>query len=126
MLSQEAFDITLDDTQIHLNQVAGITLTGLNIALGSALSFIYVPAIDRLTVGGVANGADSITVGPIAHDDFILYIDGFLSSMPILDEFLYAQFAAGPRYFRSPATSGAGPLRPAKAGWRRRRSLHCR
>jgi hypothetical protein len=95
-----SFDITLDNTQNYSNQTAGITLDSLNIALGSALSFNYLPANDQLVVGGLDSGACCTNVIP-AGDDFALYINGFLFGTPTLAQFFYTQTAAGNRFFLS-------------------------
>jgi hypothetical protein len=102
-----SFDITLDDALNYSNNVAGITLHNLNIALGSALSFNYLSVNDQLTVGGLNQGAASISVSPDPTDDFYLVINHFLSDMPSIISFVYVQTAAGRQSFMATGQNSA-------------------
>lgn len=85
-----SFNISFDDSLDYANSIVGISLNSLNIALGSALSFNYIVADDRLEVGGISGGADFVFYSPAAND-FWLFIDDFLSGTPLFDQVGYAQ-----------------------------------
>lgn len=92
------FTITLDSALTVADQTAGITLGSLNIALGSSLAYNYDSVTDRLEVGGIASGANTVTFSP-AQNDFWLFINGFLSGAPVFDQVGYAQVSAGNKIF---------------------------
>lgn len=92
------FTITLDSAVTVADQTAGITLGSLNIALGSSLAYNYDSVTDRLEVGGIASGANTVTFSP-AQNDFWLFINGFLSGAPVFDQVGYAQVSAGNKIF---------------------------
>jgi PEP-CTERM motif len=77
-----SFFITFDPTQTYTDETSGITLNSLNIGLDSALSFDYSPtgngngAADELVVGGLEDGASSISLGSTGAD-FYLHIFTF-------------------------------------------------
>jgi hypothetical protein len=89
------FKITLDPTVSVVNDTADISLTSLNIALGSPLAFTYNPAQDggfspgTLRVGGLADGADSIIFNP-STNDFWLQIFSFATA-PAFEQVGYTQ-----------------------------------
>jgi hypothetical protein len=89
------FKITLDPTVSVVNDTADISLTSLNIALGSALAFTYNPAVDgsfsagTLRVGGLYDGADAIQFDP-STNDFWLQIASFTTA-PAFSQLGYTQ-----------------------------------
>jgi hypothetical protein len=104
-----SFTITFDPTQTYLNETAGITLTGLNISLGSSLGFDYSPTgpgADELFVGGIEDGVKFVQFSP-ATNDFVLQITTFTAS-PAFNQVVYAQIAAGDFQFFSPGAGEGG------------------
>ncbi len=99
-----SFNITYDNTATYSNETAGIFLTGLNIALGSAISFDYDPTTGLLQVGGIQPGAGE-TDGPgtiqiqNATDDFYLQITGANSASPAFLQFGYGQSSQPDGFF---------------------------
>ncbi|MFV0473976.1 MAG: VPLPA-CTERM sorting domain-containing protein [Pikeienuella sp.] len=89
-----SFTIVFDDALSVTDQTAGITLSGINILMGSDLAFNYDAANDTLAVGGLENGAANANYGP-ATDDFTMQFSNFLSDTPVVTFFAYAQIAAG-------------------------------
>ncbi|HEV8070243.1 MAG TPA: PEP-CTERM sorting domain-containing protein [Planctomycetaceae bacterium] len=88
------FKITLDPTLTYTNDTADISLTSLNIVLGSALSFSYSPTAGTfpagtLRVGGLEDGSDSILFNP-STNDFWLQIANFATS-PAFTQVGYTQ-----------------------------------
>jgi PEP-CTERM motif len=89
-----SFTISFDPTLSYTDETAGITLTGLNIALGSSLSFSYnaptslLPAT-TLVVGGISDGAQQVQFSP-STDDFWLFINDFATT-PSFDQVGYSQ-----------------------------------
>ena len=89
------FKITLDPTVSVMNDTADISLVSLNIALGSALSFNYDPAVDgsfaagTLRVGGLYDGPDAIQFDP-STNDFWLQITNFATA-PAFEQLGYTQ-----------------------------------
>lgn len=55
-----------------LNRRADITLDSLSFTLGSRISFSYFASVDRLVIGGFANGTGLVNAGT---NDFTLVID---------------------------------------------------
>jgi hypothetical protein len=93
-----SFTITFDPTQTYSDSTSGIILDGLNITLGSALSFSYSPttipgviSADELIVGGVFDGAAKVQYTP-STDDFWLFINNFTTA-PVFDQLGYTQTA---------------------------------
>jgi hypothetical protein len=89
------FKITLDPTVSVVNDTADISLTSLNIALDSPLSFTYNPAFDNpfaagtLRVGGLFDGADGVQFNP-STNDFWLQITNFATA-PAFEQVGYSQ-----------------------------------
>jgi hypothetical protein len=89
------FKITLNPAVSVMNDTADISLVSLNLALGSALSFTYNPAVDgpfaagTLRVGGVYDGADSVQYDP-STNDFWLQIASFTTA-PAFEQVGYSQ-----------------------------------
>jgi hypothetical protein len=110
------FFITFDPTQTYTDETSGITLNSLNIGLDSALSFDYSPtgnangAADELVVGGLEDGASSISLGSTGAD-FYLHIFTFLADAT------YGQIGYSPNsggenntsYFYTPALDDGLP-----------------
>ena len=65
-----SFTISFDPTLEYTNNTANVSLNSLNLALGSALAFIYEPDVDggTLRVGGLASGANIVTFNPPTND----------------------------------------------------------
>jgi len=82
------FTITLDPALTASDETSGIALDSLNI------TYNYDPLTDRLEVGGLATGADTVTFSP-AQNDFWLFINDFLSGTPIFEQVGYAQVSFG-------------------------------
>jgi hypothetical protein len=101
-----AFTITFDPTLNYPDTTDGITLDSLNIKLGSALSFNYSSATDRLAVGGIQAGTDVIQFGP-PSDDFFLSINGFNSGSAVVGEMDYAQAESSANLFSAQAGSAS-------------------
>jgi hypothetical protein len=93
-----SFSVTFDNSQLFFFDVTeGVSVTGLNIALGSAPAIAYFQDIDQLVIGGLESGSDSVSIDP-ATDDFFLQINN-ASISPTLAYFTYAQKASGPGGF---------------------------
>jgi hypothetical protein len=101
-----AFTITFDPTLNHPDTTDGIALNSLNIMLGSALSFNYNATTDILAVGGIEAGTDTVQLGP-ATDDFVLFINGFISGSPAFSRMDYAQARATDNLFSAQAGSAS-------------------
>ena len=90
-----SFTITLDPSLAVTDDTAGITLNSLNIALGSPISYTYNPApsgpfaAGTLRVGGLSDGADSVTYSP-STNDFWLQITNFATT-PAFEQVGYSQ-----------------------------------
>ena len=54
------FAITFDNSVDHIDETAGITVSNLNITLGSAPAFSYGAAFDLIVFGGLSSGAGGI------------------------------------------------------------------
>lgn len=106
-----SFTITFDPTVDATNQTAGITLGSLNLSLGSALSYNYDSATDRLEVGGLSNGANALFFNP-PQNDFWLFIDNFLSGTPLFDQVGYAQVSAGSNVYFTLNQTGSVTVTP--------------
>jgi hypothetical protein len=63
--------LTLDNTQTVIDQTTGITLNGLNVALGSPIAFSYYVGNDSLVIGGLQNTVSSVAG---QTDDFLIQI----------------------------------------------------
>ena len=93
-----SFSVTFDNSQLFFFDVTeGVSVTGLNIALGSAPAIAYFQDIDQLLIGGLESGSDNVSIDP-ATDDFLLQINN-VSTAPTLAYFVYAQKAPGPGGF---------------------------
>jgi PEP-CTERM motif len=106
-----SFRITFDPTQTYVDETSGITLTGLNITLGSSLGFDYSPTgpdADELFVGGIADTVKLVDFSPSA-DDFVLQIKTFTAS-PVFNQVVYAQVAAGDFQFFTPGAGADGSV----------------
>lgn len=62
-----------------LNRRADIALDSLSFSLGSRVSFTYFASLDRLVIGGFANGAGGVQAGT---NDFAIFIDS-ISTAPV-------------------------------------------
>ena len=93
-----SFSVTFDNSILFFFDVTeGVSVTGLNISLGSAPAIAYFQDMDQLLIGGLESGSDNVSVDP-ATDDFLLQINN-VSTSPTLFSFVYAQKAAGPGGF---------------------------
>ena len=97
------FAVTFDDATSLFDVTTGITLTGLNIALGSAPAFTYLQPDDQLIIGGLQLGAGVST----GTNDFFLVVNS-VSSTRTFNTLAYAQ--VGSFGIRSTST---GSLTPA-------------
>lgn len=84
------FTITLDPSATVTDVTSGITLNSLNIVLDSALAFNYDQPLDRLEVGGIQTGANTVQFDP-STNDFWFFVNGFLSGTPLFDQIGYSQ-----------------------------------
>ncbi len=106
-----SFNITLDTSTDHSSETSGISLTSLNIALGSQISFDYNMAQDLLFVGGIAqapactDGPDCIQILP-ADNDFFLQIKNF-STSPTISGFGFGQTASPNDFWFIDTTKGS-------------------
>ncbi len=82
-----SFSVTFDNATNLTGVTSGISLTGLNISLGSAPAFNYDPAFDTLVMGGLELG-----VQVVSADDFGLVLFD-VSTAPTFNSFQYAQSA---------------------------------
>ena len=57
------FSVTFDDAVDHADETTGVTITNLNLTLGSVPAFSYLRALDRLWVGGLFQHAEGISSG---------------------------------------------------------------
>ena len=93
-----SFLVTFDNSQLFFFDVTeGVSVTDLNIALGSAPAIAYFQDMDMLVIGGLESGSDNVSGDP-ATDDFYLQINT-VSTLPTLAYFTYAQKASGPGGF---------------------------
>lgn len=93
-----SFSVTFDNSILFFSDVTeGVSVTGLNISLGSAPAIAYFQDLDQLLIGGLESGSHNVSVDP-ATDDFVLQINN-VSTSPTLFYFVYAQKAAGPGGF---------------------------
>jgi hypothetical protein len=123
-----SFTITFDPTQTYTNATS-VTMTSLNIALGSAPGFDYpYGAPDLLVVGGLENGVLGVAAGT---NDFVLVIQEF-TTHPFLSGMQLQYSQAGTTVWNTFALTGtvtAVPLPPTVlllgsgllglVGWRR-------
>ena len=79
--------VTFDNSADITNQTTGISISGLNIVLGSTLAFTYERATDTLFIGGLQQTASAVFNGT---NDFTLII-GNVSTAPDLLELVYTQ-----------------------------------
>jgi hypothetical protein len=90
-----SFTILFDPTLTYTDSTTGITLTSLNITLGSPLSFDYSPTTngngfaDELVVGGLEDGAGTVQIDP-STNDFILHIYTFTAGA-VFQQVVYSQ-----------------------------------
>ena len=99
--------LTFDPTQTYTNETTGISLSSLNIPLGSPLSFSYVPGGD-LSIGGSSQGSNIVQVGT---DDF--FLDSFSSGW----SFGYTGSASPGAFFVPRALSVVTSGVPEPATW---------
>jgi PEP-CTERM motif-containing protein len=93
-----SFSVTFDNSMLFFFDVTeGVSVTGLNISLGSAPAIAYFQDMDQLLIGGLESGSDNVSVDP-ATDDFLVQINS-VSTSPTLAYFTYAQKASGPGGF---------------------------
>ena len=92
-----SFSVTFDNATDLFNVTSGISLTGLNISLGSAPAFHYFQGADALLIGGLQTGAGSILSIP-PSDDFILSLEN-VSTAPTFFSLNYSQIATGGTVF---------------------------
>jgi hypothetical protein len=92
-----SFSVTFDNATDLIDVTSGISLTGLNISLGSALAFSYIQAIDLIEIGGLEAGASVVQ----PFDDFVLGLVN-VSTAPAFGYLnLWGQTATGPVFFDS-------------------------
>jgi PEP-CTERM motif len=89
--------VTFDNATDLTDVTSGISVTGLNIDLGSAPAFSYVQAFDQLALGGLQGGAFGLEVFPPSND-FRLGI-GFVSTAPQFEILSYVTTATGTTSF---------------------------
>lgn len=85
-----AFTLSFDPSVLAENLTTGISLNSLSLSLGSALSYSFDPATDKLDVGGIASnvsnadvfGTQVVNFDP-ATDDFYLQISNFLGTASV-------------------------------------------
>lgn len=110
-----SFTISFDPTMTYTDETTGIVLKSLNIGLDSALSFDYSPtgngngAADELVVGGLEDGASSISLGSTGAD-FYLHLLTFTSS-PTFQQLGYrpAETTSNSNYFYTPTNDDGLP-----------------
>jgi PEP-CTERM motif len=107
-----SFTISFDPTLTYTDQIAGITLDSLNIALGSSLSFSYSTTgglAGVLVVGGVQDTAASVQYSP-STNDFWLFIGDFATA-PTFTQLGYTQTAvSSDNLFYTPNPGGTGSV----------------
>ncbi len=81
--------LTFDNSVAHSNDTTGITISNLNIALGSAAAFSYNGLFDTLDFGGLASNAGGVAA---PDNDFLVRIL-HVSTNPTAEEAFYAQGA---------------------------------
>jgi hypothetical protein len=101
-----SFTISFDPTLDYTNSTTGISISSLNIVLGSTLSFTYNHTSDFLQVGGLANGAGVIQFSP-STDDFYLQISGLGLGAPAFVQLGYAQVSSPDTQFFTINQTGA-------------------
>jgi hypothetical protein len=102
-----SFSVTFDNATDLTDVTSGISLTDLNISLGSAPAFRYLqhtstPPIccaDVLDIGGLQVGAHAIQFFPPTDDFFLRIFD--VSTAPTFGIFAYVQIATGSEIFFS-------------------------
>ena len=88
-----SFSVTFDNATELTDVTAGISVSGLNIALDSVPAFTYVIGLaDFLFIGGLDSGADSVTT---VTDDFTLGIELTPTGTPTSASLFYSQSASG-------------------------------
>ena len=93
-----SFSVTFDNAiPFFFDVTSGVSVTGLNISVGSAPAIAYFQDLDELFIGGLENGSDNVQVDPVT-DDFVLQLNN-VSTSPTFAYFTYAQKAAGPGGF---------------------------
>ncbi len=111
-----SFTITFDPTQTYTDETVGIKLNSLNIGLDLALSFDYSPTgngngvADELVVGGLEDGASSISLGSTGAD-FYLHIFTY-STVPTYGQIGYSPNSGGDdntSYFYTPTGENGLP-----------------
>ena len=81
-----SFSVTFDNAASISNDTSGISISNLNIDLGSAATLSYFAGSDTLLLAGLAGGAG---VAP-ATDDFLMILLN-VSTSPTFSLFIYAQ-----------------------------------
>jgi hypothetical protein len=76
-----SFTVTFDPTLAVTDQTAGVTLHALNVSADSQIGYDYDPVLDRLTVGGMENGAAAVFG---FSNDWGVYIGGAAGLTPTL------------------------------------------
>jgi hypothetical protein len=85
------FHLTLDNDVSVTDETTGLTVTGLNIPLGSTPAFSYNATTDGLEIFGLQNGSNFSS----GTDDFLVQFVN-VSTSPVLGEFYYV-LADAPR-----------------------------
>ena len=98
-----SFSVTFDKASDLTDVTSGISLTGLNVSLGSAAAFTYSQLDDTLVIGGLQSAAGGLSTDP-PSDDFVLVLWD-VSTNPLGRFFGYGQIASGTTFF---ATEGVG------------------
>jgi hypothetical protein len=78
-----SFSVTFDNATDLTDVTSGVSVTNLNIALGSAPAFTYESALDRFLIGGLSAG--NLVAGT---DDIALVLDQ-VSTNPTFELFVY-------------------------------------
>ena len=81
-----SFSVTFDNATDLADVTSGISVTNLNIALGSAPAFTYESSLDRFIIGVLNEGADALLSGT---DDIALVLDQ-VSTNPTFELFIYS------------------------------------
>lgn len=91
-----SFDNTLD----HLDETTGITISSLNIPLGSVPAFTYYQAFDELIFGGVFDGANGVLQGT---NDFLISVFA-ASTQPVPNAAIYTSSLSDDALFATDVT----------------------
>ena len=83
-----SFSVTFDNATDLIDVTTGVSMTSLNIDLGSPLVFSYFSLLDEFVIGGLSGGASGVAPGT---DDFALPISSVSTNPFIRFTFFYTQ-----------------------------------